>query len=472
MRSEAWSEVAGGAGGSSGRVLSVSEVTRAVKGLLESSFPRILVRGEVTNLSRPQSGHIYFSLVDDAKGPSSSRLTSSQLSCVVWKSSLAHIRRRFENGDRVIVSGRIGVYEPRGAYQLVGDHVEPAGLGELQLRFEELKARLRLEGLFDPARKRPLPYFPKRIGLITSPTGAAIRDVLRVLYRRHPRAWVRIVPVRVQGLGAAEEIARAVGILEQDGGLVDVIVLARGGGSLEDLWAFNEEVVARALARCPIPTVSAVGHEVDFSIADFVADARAQTPTHAAELLVPDTRELELTLFGLARRMSLAIESSLELRDTHLARLAGRRPLREPRAVVEELFERCDDVGRGLKIHLYNLRRRWEDSLSGASGRLEALNPLKVLARGWSLVTLKEGPGDESESESDGATVEPAPGRRMLEGVVERVVSDASLLQVGQCLRIRMARGAVRARVVATEDGGDGPIKDGPIMDTEESPRA
>ena len=400
-------------------VLSVSDVTTTIRDLLEASFPRIVVRGEVTNLSRPQSGHLYFSLFDDTGGEKVSRLSSAQLPCVVWRSAARRLRALPENGQKVIVSGRIGVYEPRGTYQLIGDRVEPAGLGELQRVFEELKERLHREGLFDAARKRPLPYLPERIGLITSTGGAAIRDVLRVLYRRHPRAWVRIVPVRVQGQGAAEEIARAVSCFQTEGGQVDVIVLARGGGSLEDLWAFNEEPVARALAASRIPTVSAVGHEVDFTISDFVADARAQTPTHAAELLVPDLHELAGSLHMLRRRLYLALENGRSLKATQLSQILKRRPLRDPQAIVQEWFEKCDGLAREMKFHLYKQWGEWEDGLKSCSGRLEALNPLKVTERGYSLTTDLEG----------------------------RIVRDAADLDLGQRLRIQLARGEADVQV-------------------------
>jgi len=405
--------------GLASEVLSVSDVTSTIRELLESSFPRILVRGEVTNLSRPQSGHLYFSLFDDIEGNKGSRLSSAQLPCVVWRSSVARLRALPANGQKVTVSGRIGVYEPRGTYQLIGDHVEPAGLGELQRLFEELKERLRREGLFDAARKRPLPYLPERIGLITSTSGAAIRDVLRILYRRHPQAWVRIVPVRVQGQGAAEEIARAVRCFQTGGGQADVIVLARGGGSLEDLWAFNDEEVARALAASRIPTVSAVGHEVDFSISDFVADARAQTPTHAAELLVPDLHELTDSLRIQRRRLHLALENGRSTKAAQLSQILKRRPLREPQAIVQEWFEKCDDLAKEMKFHLYKRWGEWEDALKSCSGRLEALNPLKVIERGYSLTTDLEG----------------------------RIVRDAADLDLGQRLRIQLARGEADVQV-------------------------
>lgn len=419
-------------GAARGRVFTVSEVTGAIRDLLEGSFPSISVRGEISNLSRPQSGHIYFSLIDDSGGEATSRLSCSQLPCVLWRSVAARLSLRIENGLKVIVTGRIGVYEPRGCYQLIGSRVELAGVGDLQRRFEELKERLRGEGLFDEARKRPLPFFPRRIGIVTSPSGAAIQDVLRVLYRRQPRAWVRIVPVRVQGEGAAEDMVEALRVLGSGGGQVDVILLTRGGGSLEDLWAFNDEALARAIAGSPVPTVSAVGHEVDFSISDFVADLRAQTPTKAAEILVPEVSELTGALGGLARRFGRALRSAVDRKRLELGRLARARPLRRPMALVEELAERADDLSRELARALRGRRDAWADALRSAGERLEALNPRSVLRRGYSLTTDDSG----------------------------RIVTDAARLSPGARIEIEFARGRAGATVVsaepaaASEEGG------------------
>jgi len=333
------------------------------------------------------------------------------------------LRARMENGQRIVACGRIGVYEPRGTYQLIVEQAEPAGLGELQRIFEELKERLRKEGLFSPERKKPLPLLPERIALVTSPTGAAIEDVMRVLYRRHPRAWVRVVPVRVQGEGAAEQIASAIHFLQSGGGQADVIVLARGGGSLEDLWAFNDEAVARAIAASSIPVISAVGHEVDFSISDFVADVRAQTPTQAAELLVPDLSDLLAELHALERRLGLSAKGAIESQRMALDRILRQRAFRDPQAWVQEIFERLDDVGASLRRHLYNSARGWDDSLSAIAGRLEALSPLKVLARGFSVLTGEDG----------------------------RIVRDASALRLGQTVRATLSRGRAWMEVTQLE---------------------
>jgi exodeoxyribonuclease VII large subunit len=257
-----------------GRTWTVSALLREVNTLLGQGFAGLRIEGEVTNVSRSGRGHLYFTLKD----------ADAQLDCAMWSRQATRLRFDLEDGLAVRATGSLTIYERRGRFQMVVDELEPEGLGALQLAFEQLKRRLELEGLFDPQRKRPLPSLPQRIGLVTSATGAAIRDMLAVL-GRFPLLDVVVAPVRVQGDGAAVEIARAVDRLGASD-LVDVVVVARGGGSLEDLWAFNEEVVARAIAACPVPVVSGVGHEVDFTIADFVADIRAATPTHAAEILV------------------------------------------------------------------------------------------------------------------------------------------------------------------------------------------
>ncbi len=406
-----------------GTVYSVREFSGEITALLESHFDTVSVRGEVSNLSRPQSGHLYFSLVDDEQEARSSRSTTAQLSVVAWRSKAARLRFRLEAGMKVIVTGRVSVYEPRGTYQLIADRI-PEGMGELQLAFEQLRDKLEEEGIFDPARKRPLPFFPRRVGLITSPTGAAIRDFLGVVHGRCPGAWVRVIPVRVQGEGAAEEIARAIDRFQTPVPQVDVIVLARGGGSLEDLWAFNEEVVARALFRSKIPTVSAVGHEVDFTIADFAADYRAATPTAAGAHVVPETAELELGLETHRRRLTLALRSLLERRGATLDRLAGSRLFRDPQLLAQERFERVDRAGETLQNSLYNRWRQWNDTAFTLAARLEALSPLSVLARGYSVVTTADG----------------------------RVVRRASELRQGDRVVMRLAEGRVSAVVETTEN--------------------
>lgn len=410
-------------------VLRVSEVSAVIKETLEGAFPSLSVRGEISNLSRPRSGHLYFSLLDDSDVTSSaSRLTSAQLPCVLWRSTVSRLRFRPESGTKVIVSGRIGVYEPRGSYQLIGSRIEPVGVGDLQRLFEELKNRLRAEGLFAPERKRPLPFLPEKIGLVTSPSGAAIIDFLRILYRRFPGAWVRVVPVRVQGESAAGEIAAALDSFQTDAHRVDVIVVARGGGSLEDLWAFNEEDVARAIARSEIPVVSAVGHEVDYSIADFVADVRAQTPTHASELVVPDLAELTNKLDALLRRLSLASRSVIRGAEDRWRGCAGRRVFQDPQVLIQQRFEHCDRASELLENRLYNRSRQWDDAVLSLANSLQALSPLRVLDRGYAAVTDAGG----------------------------RVVIDPGSVQLGEVLNLVLARGKlkveVKDRVIAERD--------------------
>ncbi len=403
-------------------ILSVAEITATIRDLFEQSFPVVRVQGEVSNLSRPQSGHLYFSLLEE-QGPraAGARLGSAQLACVVWRSDAARLRVRPQNGMRIVVTGRLGVYAARGTYQLIAQRLQPVGVGELQRLFEELKERLRGEGLFDAERKRPLPFRPRCIGLVTSPRGAAIQDFLRLVYRRNPLAWVRVIPVRVQGDGAANEIAAALRLLEKERD-VEVIVLTRGGGSLEDLWAFNEEKVARAIAACRVPTIAAVGHEVDFSIADFVADARAQTPTHASELVVPDTALLRERLEAVRSRLARGAETMIQSALERCSGLSRRRLFQEPQALIQERFERCDQSSGELKNRLYNRARQWDDGLNALAGRLAALSPLNVLERGYAVVTDESG----------------------------RVLHEARQVRKDQRLQIRLARGSIVARA---EDG-------------------
>lgn len=278
-------------------IYTVSQLNRKARQLLESALPNLWVAGEISNLAQPGSGHIYFSLKD----------SGAQVQCAMFKAANSRLAFQPKNGDQVLLQGRISIYEPRGSYQLIVAKMEEAGEGLLRRKFEELKAKLNAEGLFDEALKVPLPALPNRIGIVTSPTGAAIRDILHVLTRRYPLASVVIYPTRVQGAAARDEIVRAIE-LAAERNECDVLIVSRGGGSLEDLWCFNEEVVARAIHACPLPVVSGVGHEVDFTIADLVADVRAPTPSGAAELITPDSSELIRRLQALDRRFTLAIQ--------------------------------------------------------------------------------------------------------------------------------------------------------------------
>src|SRR5262245_30244611 len=307
------------------RVFTVSELTRAVKNTLEGRFGGLWVEGEISNLRVHTSGHVYFTLKDD----------EAQVRAVLFRGRMRRVRFEPADGLHVLAFGRLEVYAVRGEYQLVCDVLEPKGLGALQLAFEQLKARLAAEGLFDAARKRPLPVLPRRVGLVTSPTGAAVRDFLRVVTRRFAGLQVLVCPVRVQGDTAAGEIAEALATLNRRGDL-DVIVVARGGGSLEDLWAFNEEAVARAIAASKIPVISAVGHETDVTIADFVADLRAPTPSAAAELVVREKAQLVAHLGSLRERLQGAVGQRVRRWRERLDDLGRRRVLTDPARPLRE----------------------------------------------------------------------------------------------------------------------------------------
>ena len=356
-------------------IYTVSELNRAIKRLLSGAYADIWLEGEVSNLRRPTSGHVYFTLKDEG----------AQVRAVAFRGVAGSLRFDIEDGLQIVVRGEVTVYEPRGDYQIIVGHAEPKGIGALQLAFEQLKARLADEGLFDPERKVPLPALPARIGVVTSPTGAAFRDILNVIGRRFPKVSIVLAPAKVQGEGAAEEIARGIRMLNGLGD-IDVMIVGRGGGSLEDLWAFNEEVVARAIAGSSVPVISAVGHEIDFVIADFVADVRAPTPSAAAELVVGEYEAMARHLLDL----SAALPAQLRVQiDAMRAKVDSIRRGYAFLAVVDrvrQLQMRADELGeqllregrRGVELH-----RR---SLSAAAGKLDALSPLAVLGRGYAAV--------------------------------------------------------------------------------------
>ena len=346
------------------QVYSVSQLNRLARQLLEQDLPVMWVEGEISNLARPASGHLYFSLKDD----------KAQIRCALFRSRSGRTEVAAANGQQVLVRGRVSIYEPRGDYQLIVEHLEPAGEGLLRRRLEELKRTLAAEGLFDESRKQDLPRLPRQIGVITSPTGAAIRDILHILKRRFPAIPVVVYAVQVQGEQAKFDIVRALATAAARAEC-DVLILARGGGSLEDLWAFNEEIVARAIAACPIPLIAGIGHEVDFTIADLVADVRAPTPSGAAELAVPDGRDWLRRLAVLERRLALSARRSLEgsrlaLR-TAIARLARCHPGFMLRQNVQRLDELRGQLGAALRnrLTLDDLRVR------GAIARLRSGSP-------------------------------------------------------------------------------------------------
>ncbi len=339
------------------KILTISELTHDLKEVLENIFQDVWVEGEVSNLRSPGSGHSYFSLKD----------AQSTLRCVLFRHAAVRLKFALADGLHVVASGRIGVYGRDGQYQLYVDTVQPKGAGALQTAFEQLKARLAQEGLFDEARKKPLPFLPETIGVVTSPTGAVIRDILQVLERRFPRAHVVINPVRVQGEGSAEEIARAVEEFNA-WGQPDVIILARGGGSLEDLWSFNEERLARAIAASGIPVVSAVGHETDYTIADFVADKRAPTPSAAAEMVMPAETELREHIDQLVKHLWRSLVDVVPQQSQH----------------IDDL---CEEMRRALQNRFEEKRLE----VDGFCRELEALNPLAILRRGYSVTMAEDG---------------------------------------------------------------------------------
>src|SRR5215210_3084495 len=320
------------------RVLSVSELTTEIRGLLEGQLGEMWVEGEISNCRLWNTGHMYFTLKDEA----------AQIRAVMFRGTLRYLRFKPEDGLHVIARGRLSVYEPKGEYQLVCEHMEPHGLGALQLAFDQLKKKLHAEGLFDSARKRPLPALPRRIGIVTSLDGAALRDIIKVLRRRHPNAHLVIRPARVQGEGAAAEITRALRAIGKVPG-VDVVIVGRGGGSVEDLWAFNEEMVARAIAACPVPVISAVGHEVDVTIADFVADLRAPTPSAAAEMVVSAKDDFCSRIDRLHHRLNASARSQIQRRQNMLHALTARRGLAGWHARVAMHGRRAAELTHGLR---------------------------------------------------------------------------------------------------------------------------
>jgi exodeoxyribonuclease VII large subunit len=330
----------------------VSELTGKIRDLLAKNFTDISVQGEISNCREAQSGHIYFTLKDDR----------AQVRCVFFKQQQRGIKFRPEDGLLMTVRGSISVYETRGEYQIYVENLEPVGRGALQLAFEQLKKGLEAEGLFDTARKKPLPLLPSRIGIITSPKGAAVRDVVRILTRRFHNVHLTLYPARVQGEGAAEEIVKALKFFNQKK-LVDVLILARGGGSLEDLWSFNEEIVARAIFSSEIPVISGVGHETDFTIADFVADVRASTPSAAAELVVQTRREFDKHIFELRGALAEQMRYRILVLSRRVHEFAGRRGFRRPLDLLRQQRQRADEMtarlARGLHASLEQSRKRF-----------------------------------------------------------------------------------------------------------------
>lgn len=349
-------------------VYSPSELNREARLHLEAGFPRLWIRGEISNLARPASGHLYFSIKD----------ARAQIRCALFRSQAGMIACKPENGDQVLVRGRLSLYEPRGDYQLIADGLLAAGAGELQQAFEALKQQLASEGLFADERKRPLPPWPKRLAIVTSPSGAAIRDILHVLTQRWPLAEVRIYPAQVQGEPAAAELIRALQAAERDG-FADVILLARGGGSLEDLWAFNDEALARVIAGLSLPVISGIGHETDFTIADFVADLRAPTPSAAAAAVTPDGPALKRQLATLQARASGAAMRHLNRQAQMLDHLQRRVQAHSPARRLQDLRNRRADLERRLHRAIAQRLDRNAQQMRSLRGRLDQASPARQL---------------------------------------------------------------------------------------------
>jgi len=362
-------------------VLSVSALTALIKETLETAFCNVSVVGEISDFKRAASGHVYLTLKDE----------HAVLKAVMWRNVAAGLRFELEDGLEVLARGDVDVYPPHGTYKLIIKHIEPRGEGALQLAFRQLMEKLRKEGLFRKELKKPLPAFPRKIGIVTSSTGAAIRDLTNVIFRRFPLVELYLLPTRVQGEGAAGEIAQAIRLFNEKRPDMDLLIVGRGGGSLEDLWAFNEEVVARAIHESTIPVVSAVGHEVDFSISDFVADVRAATPTEAGEIVVPDSRDLIARLRSARERLALALGGTVQRARQRLQTTARSYVLRRPEALLAERAQRLDELFDRATTLLSHRVQLMQEGVRSAGNRLEALSPLRVLERGYSITFDEDG---------------------------------------------------------------------------------
>lgn len=357
------------------RPLTISQLTALLKGVVEESFPTLWVEGEISNLTRPRSGHLYMTLKD----------AGAQIRAVIWSGTASRLPFKLEEGQAVIAQGGVEVYPPHGSYQLIIRRIEPQGIGALQLAFEQLKRKLAAEGLFDADRKLQVPRYPKRIGIVTSPSGAAIRDFLQIALRRWPQLDALVIPAKVQGAGAAQSIAAALAAAQAVRPALDVIVVTRGGGSLEDLWCFNEEPVVRAIAACKIPVVSAVGHEIDVTLADFAADVRAATPSEAAERVVPERVMVLQSLKQLRTRLDKPISQRLAFHREQLRQLAGRPCLAKPLQPIHDRSRRLDELDYRGRLAIRNLLDQHIGKLQRQAAALSALSPLAVLARGYSV---------------------------------------------------------------------------------------
>ena len=396
------------------QALSVTQLNEYLKMVIEGDrvLSNVFVRGEISNFKLYSSGHAYFTLKDD----------SGQLKSVMFRSYFSRLAFLPEDGMRVIAHGRVSVYETSGQYQLYVDDIQPDGAGSLAMRFEQLKRKLASEGLFDESRKRPLPPMPRRIGVITSPSGAAVHDIINVLGRRFPAAEMILYPSEVQGTQAPAQLASGIEFFSMTG-LVDVIILGRGGGSAEDLWAFNDEYLARAVASCSVPVISAVGHESDFTICDFVADRRAPTPSAAAEIAVPDMGEILRGLASLKLGMQTSLQKRIAQERRVLGQLTASRVFSRPEQMLDNFRVRLDECEQDLNRTIEQSILQKRQNIASLAGKLQALNPLSILSRGYATVSR------------DG-------------------VSVTSIKQINEndTIDIQMADGSVRATVMQRKD--------------------
>lgn len=393
------------------RIYTVSELTEDIKVILENTFPEVWVEGEISNFSQSQSGHFYFNLKD----------AKSVLRCVFFRGLNHGLKFALKDGLQCIILGRVNVYAPSGQYQLNIQRLEPKGAGALQLAFEQLKEKLAQEGFFDEARKKSLPALPLRVGVVTSPSGAAIRDILNILKRRAPFVKIILNPVKVQGEGAAREIAQAIADFNQYKD-VDVLIVGRGGGSLEDLWAFNEEIVARAIYNSKIPVISAVGHEVDWTIADFTADLRAPTPSAAAELVVRQKNELCDELEHLLIRMNMSLENKIKSLAKELFRLKGAYVLKYPLNVIQVYVQRVDELNHRLSQRAKHILEVAHQGFVHLSEKLNVLSPLNILSRGYSITfKLPE----------------------------MKLVAELSQIKTSDCIQTRLSSGSIVSQVLS-----------------------
>lgn len=446
------------------QVYSVSELTQDIRAILEAAFDTVWIEGEISNMRVAASQHAYFVLKDD----------KAQIRCVFFRHQRAQLKFTAEDGDQVLLCGRVTVYDARGEYQIIVETMEPKGLGALQKAFDQLKEKLSREGLFDEATKKPIPPIPWKVGIVTSPTGAAVRDIINIITRRNPKTSILLYPVKVQGDGAAEEIAQGIREMNRLKD-IDVLIVGRGGGSIEDLWAFNEEVVARAIYDSRIPVVSAVGHEIDFTIADFVADLRAPTPSAAAELVVPVLADLERDLHSLANQLLVYMHRMIDDQKVQLRHLIDRRFFREPLQIIQPATQRLDDYNMRLVRALDSWVVRKRDRLirlvrhlltvspeknmkhleqkftaqehrlvqqilahvrlergrfEGVVKNLNALNPLSILDRGYGICTSKK---------------------------TGKAIKSSAEVKKGDAVEVRLAQGKLDCSVDEIIDGNSDP---------------